>query len=224
MNIHYIDQSGFIFSYKGKTFAIDPWLQSPDHPHTLQSIPQCDYIFWTHDHFDHGKQDIIDIAKRDNAVCITTPQKADFLKEQWVQQVMGANIWGLFSVDNDLSVYLTPALHSCDIDIPVWFIIQIFDKTIYHMWDTWYFSDCSFLWKLFAIDVLCVPIGSMYTMWPREAVFASLDIKPQHIIPMHYNTFDAINQDPDSFVDQYHTAWWKATVHVMQPQQDIILI
>jgi len=36
-------------------------------------------------------------------------------------------------------------------------------------------------------------------MGPQEAAVAASLIKPKVVIPMHYNTFDAIRQDPKQF-------------------------
>ena len=41
-----------------------------------------------------------------------------------------------------------------------------------------------------------VPIGDKFTMGPFEAALASMWLNPKVVIPMHYNTFPPIEQDP----------------------------
>jgi L-ascorbate metabolism protein UlaG (beta-lactamase superfamily) len=44
-----------------------------------------------------------------------------------------------------------------------------------------------------------LPIGDNFTMGPNDAARAVEFIKPRVVIPMHYNTFDLIKQDPQDF-------------------------
>ena len=46
------------------------------------------------------------------------------------------------------------------------------------------------------IDVALLPIGDFYTMGPADALRAVKLIRPRLTVPMHYNTFQAITQDP----------------------------
>jgi L-ascorbate metabolism protein UlaG (beta-lactamase superfamily) len=73
------------------------------------------------------------------------------------------------------------------------------DATIYHAGDTALFSDMKLIGQLYKPDVALLPIGSLFTMGPQEAAVAVSLIKPKVVIPMHYNTFDAIRQDPKQF-------------------------
>lgn len=49
------------------------------------------------------------------------------------------------------------------------------------------------------IDVALLPIGDFYTMGPADALRAVKLIRPRLTVPMHYNTFQAITQDPEAF-------------------------
>jgi L-ascorbate metabolism protein UlaG (beta-lactamase superfamily) len=44
-----------------------------------------------------------------------------------------------------------------------------------------------------------MPIGDRYTMGFKEASIAAKWIEPEILIPMHYNTFPVIEQDPYKF-------------------------
>jgi L-ascorbate metabolism protein UlaG (beta-lactamase superfamily) len=44
-----------------------------------------------------------------------------------------------------------------------------------------------------------LPIGDRYTMGPEDAVRAVEMIEPKVVIPIHYNTWPPIAQDPQAF-------------------------
>ncbi len=44
-----------------------------------------------------------------------------------------------------------------------------------------------------------LPIGDLYTMGPKDALKAVRMIRPRHVVPIHYNTFPGIVQDPQEF-------------------------
>jgi L-ascorbate metabolism protein UlaG (beta-lactamase superfamily) len=49
------------------------------------------------------------------------------------------------------------------------------------------------------VDVALLPIGDNFTMGPEDAARAVDMIKPRVVIPMHYDTWPMIKQDPESF-------------------------
>lgn len=53
-----------------------------------------------------------------------------------------------------------------------------------------------------------IPIGDNYTMGPDDALRAVKMLQPKTVIPIHYNTFELLNQDA--------LAWGRRVV-VLQP-------
>ena len=53
--------------------------------------------------------------------------------------------------------------------------------------------------ELYQPDVAMLPIGGHYTMDIEQAVIASEWLETSTIIPMHYNTFEAIEVDTEEF-------------------------
>ena len=53
--------------------------------------------------------------------------------------------------------------------------------------------------RIYKPDIAIVPIGDKFTMVPFEGALAAMWLNPQIVIPMHYNTFPAIAQDPVVF-------------------------
>jgi len=52
------------------------------------------------------------------------------------------------------------------------------------------------------IDLAALPIGDNFTMGPDDALRAVKLIEPRVVIPIHYNTFDVIVQDPQAWAER----------------------
>ena len=51
------------------------------------------------------------------------------------------------------------------------------------------------------IDLAFIPIGDNFTMGPEDAAIAAQWLKPKIVVPIHYNTFPVIQQDPYKFIE-----------------------
>ena len=72
-------------------------------------------------------------------------------------------------------------------------------STIYHCGDTGLFSDMALIGELYRPEIAMVPIGDRFTMGPELASRAAELIKPSVAIPVHYDTWPPIEQDPSAF-------------------------
>ncbi len=156
----------------------------------------------------------MELGRRDDALLISGYEMMKVAHEQWCRTEQ-ASIWWLFRVDDDLEIALTPALHTSDTGIPVWFIFCIEGKTIYHMGDTAFMSEFGMIRDVYHPDVVMIPIGWRYTMWPREAAYALDILQPSIAIPMHYNTFPKIAQDPTDLAKYMKTT--TTQIMIMKP-------
>ena len=111
-------------------------------------------------------------------------------------------------VFDGVKIKLTPAWHGsgygeeCPLEYlgtPCGFLLNLDGKTIYHSGDTGLFGDMELIGRLNRIDLAMIPIGDNYTMDPGDALEAVKMLKPGLVIPMHYNTFPLIEQDPLKF-------------------------
>jgi len=105
---------------------------------------------------------------------------------------------------------MVPAWHSAGISqsdfghsggVPAGYIIDSGMK-VYHAGDTALFSDMKLIAELYRPDVFLVPIGDRFTMDPRTAAMAVEWVNPKVAIPMHYNTWPPIEQDPQIFAEE----------------------
>ena len=160
------------------------------------------FILVSHAHVDHTA-DVIPIAKRTGATVasnyeITTYSDGKGLKTQ------GMNHGG--GVDFPFGrATLTIAFHTSSFEDgtyggqPGGWVIETGGKTIYHAGDTALFGDMRLIGELWNIDLACLPIGDCFTMGPAHAVKAAEMLKAKAVLPIHYNTFPPIKQDPHAF-------------------------
>ena len=78
-------------------------------------------------------------------------------------------------------------------------IFEIEGKRIFHTGDTSLNAEMKVIKEAYKPDVVMLPIGGTYTMDVENAAIASEWIGANTVIPIHYNTFDAINADVEEF-------------------------
>ncbi|MFA6328787.1 MAG: MBL fold metallo-hydrolase [Candidatus Micrarchaeia archaeon] len=79
---------------------------------------------------------------------------------------------------------------------PVGFVVKGDGLAVYHAGDTYSFTDMARI----KCDVALVPIGGGAVMDPFAANSIVKEMRPKAAVPMHYNTYERINQDPNEFV------------------------
>jgi L-ascorbate metabolism protein UlaG (beta-lactamase superfamily) len=76
-------------------------------------------------------------------------------------------------------------------------------------------AEFEMIHEVYHPDIVMIPIGGRYTMGPREAAYALDILQAKIAIPMHYNTFDKIAQDPLDL--QKHMKSDKTQIQIMKP-------
>lgn len=81
--------------------------------------------------------------------------------------------------------------------------------------------DMQLIGEMHPIDLALLPIGDNFTMGIDDAVKAVSLLRPKTVVPMHYNTFDAITADPKIFVGKVNQVGVKA--QILKPGDQIQL-
>ncbi len=203
INITYLGHSGFLISDVNNpqhAVAIDPWLTgNPVAKHTLADI-NCSHVIISHGHADHFGDDTFAIANANNAAVVAAFEITEYCTAHGVANCEPMNPGGRIETPFGY-VALTKALHSSSYNgqymgMPCGIILNIANTTIYHAGDTDLFSDMKLIAEIYKPDIAILPIGDRYTMGPELASLAAEWLAPKFVIPMHYNTMPAIEQDP----------------------------
>lgn len=185
---------------------VDPFITgNPLAPLRADQI-EANFIFVSHGHGDHVG-DTVAIAKRTGATVVSNFEIHNWLSAQGVENGHPQHIGGGFDYPWGRAK-LTIAHHGSALPDgsyggnPCGFIFYVEGKKIYHACDTGLFYDMKLIGEE-GIDLAVLPIGDNFTMGPEDSLRAVKLIAPRRVLPIHYDTFDIIRQDP---------AAWKARV------------
>lgn len=206
MKLTFYGHACFLLQTEESTIIIDPYLSQNPQAQVSPEDVSAEWVLVTHGHSDH-LGDAVLIAEKNNATIITVTEVARYCGRQGVK-THPMYIGGKYDF-GDFTVKLTLALHGSSIGTdpveylgqPCGFLIFSGGKTIYYAGDTGLFGDMELIGRLHPIDVALLPIGDNFTMGPEDAVEAIRMLKPKHVVPMHYNTWDIVAQDPVKFKD-----------------------
>ena len=209
MKLRWLGHSAFeLISNNGLDIIVDPFIQAnPACPLKIGDV-HPDVVCITHGHADHFG-DVVEIARNNpNLVVISNYEISIYLQRKGVHAI-GIN-YGAFVRIEDVEIRMLEAKHSSTFDFeidteyagnPGSFLFTFDDDLkVFHAGDTGLFSDMKFvIGEIYKPDIALLPIGNIFTMDPKEAAIAASWINPEFVIPMHYNSFPSIAQDPEKF-------------------------
>ncbi|OQY22271.1 MAG: metal-dependent hydrolase [Anaerolineaceae bacterium 4572_32.1] len=208
----------------GATLLTDPFLTGNPLADVSADEVSADFILVSHAHGDH-LGDAVPIAKRTGATIVSNFEIATFCGNK------GANTHPLhIGGGHDFPfgrVKLTIAHHGSAFPdggyggSPAGFLLSIEGINIYHACDTGLFYDMKLIGEE-GIDLAILPIGDNFTMGPDDALKSVKLINPKIVVPIHYNTFEVIKQDPQVFAAMV-AAETSAQCKVLKPGQSLSL-
>ncbi len=222
MQLFYEGHACFRIISQGIEILIDPFISG----NSLIAKDKRDYqpqlILLTHGHGDH-LGDALDIAR--NCRC-TLAAQVDLLAALDTVDIdsIGFNLGGAYHYQH-LAITMVQAFHGSTVTGPngplygglaCGYIIDDGEFRIYHAGDTALFGDMEKVISRYQLDCALLPIGDFYTMGPDDAVTAAKWLQAELVIPMHYNTFANIRQDPYLFKEKLE-AKTKSKCLVLQP-------
>lgn len=204
----------------GTTILIDPFINGNGQTDLKVENEKPDVILLTHGHNDHVG-DTVQLAKAHDSLVVAPNELADYLGWQGCK-VHNMHIGGARQFEFG-KVKFTQAFHGSSYvtenneiiytGMPAGILFTAEGKTIYHAGDTALFGDMELIGKRHPIDIAFLPIGDNFTMGPEDAAYAVSLLKPKIVVPVHYNTFPPIEQNPADFANLVEDA----QVQVLQP-------
>lgn len=177
----------------GKIIYVDPL-------DIRQESHDADYIFITHDHYDHfSLEDINKVLKQETQFVV--PLKMDIRVRK--NTPVGRNLAVAAGQSYETEDFTFETVPAYNLIKPfhkksagwVGYILNIDDTRIYIAGDT----DATREAKNVKCDIAMVPIGGTYTMNHKEAAALINKIKPKYVIPTHYGSLVGDKLDGERF-------------------------
>ena len=176
-----------------KNIYFDPYL-------IKEEIHDADYIFITHEHYDHFDIESINKISNDNTIIILP----DSMAIKVIAKLNRNNVRGVKPNEdyniNGLEFSTIPSyntnkeFHKKEYNW-VGYLVNIDNKIIYVAGDT----DITTENKNVKCDIAFLPIGGTYTMNYQEAAELTNIISPSIVIPIHYHTIVGSRDDANKF-------------------------
>lgn len=183
-------QSSIRLTDQETVIYLDPYLID-------EEVNDADYIFITHDHYDHLSIEDINKVIKESTIIIISESCSKSL-EEFNNQIVKVKPNNKYLVGNlnfqTVASYNTNKLYHPEKNEWVGYLIDFNNKRYFITGDT----DINKENKQIKCDVLLLPVGGVYTMDYKEASTLTNLIKPKLAIPTHYQTvvgtkIDAIN-------------------------------
>lgn len=202
-----------------RTVLIDPFLTgNPKASCRAEDITHADVVIVSHDHNDH-LGDSFAICRRTGATLVALHEIAQAAGENNVK-VEGMGIGGTVTVAG-VEISLVPAFHSAGLGGTAAGVIVAMDgKTVYHAGDTGLSMEMSLIGEMYRPDIAFLPIDGRFTMTPRLAAKAVELLGVSRVVPIHYDTFAAIQSSPREFKERVGT---RSDVIILPPGGSIEL-
>ncbi|WP_019415968.1 metal-dependent hydrolase [Paenisporosarcina sp. TG20] len=208
------------------TILIDPFITGNDLTDLIVKEERPDVILLTHGHNDHVG-DTVALAKANDSLVVAPNELATYLSWQGVRthamHIGGSKEFEFGKVKLTQafhgSAYITEDKEIIYTGMPAGILFTAEDKTIYHAGDTSLFGDMKLIGERHSIDLAFLPIGDNFTMGIEDAAYAVELLKPRAVVPIHFNTFPPIKQNPQNFKELVKDV----TVHVLSSGEGIEL-
>lgn len=203
MQIQSFGHSAFLLETAQHRVLIDPFLEGPTSPVTLEEALKWDIsaVLVSHAHGDHWGN-ALDFGRKGVPI-VAAFEIAEYASKHGAENAISAGIGGTVRFEWG-SVTLTPAFHSSSFEdgtyggMPCGLIVEMGGVTVYHAGDTCAFSDMALIGER-GLDAALLPIGGHFTMGPAEAARCLDWLKPRVAVPMHYGTFPLLTGNPQEF-------------------------
>ncbi|AIM37525.1 beta-lactamase [Sphingobacterium sp. ML3W] len=210
--------SSYFIQIEGKRILVDPVFSGSVSPipgtnksfkgtdsYTVDDLPEIDYLFITHDHYDHlDYETIIQLKGKTNKVICGLGVGAHL--EYWgylPESIIEGDWHERIPLDDGFIVHTTPARHfsgrSLQSSKTLWmsYVLQTPTIKIFIGGDSGYDSHYAAIGEKFGpIDLAIMDNGQYDKTWryihhlPEDVLQAAQDLKAKRLLPVHHSKFD----------------------------------
>jgi len=189
VTFHALVHASIRIQYDGKEIMIDPVTKLGDKTIDYVTMPKADYIFITHEHFDHFDKVAIAQLSDTKTQLITNQRCAEMLGKGMVMSNGDSS-----QITVDIKVEAVPAYNTTEGHQQFHpkgrdngYILTIDGLRIYIAGDT---EDIPEMSEIKDIDIAFLPCNQPYTMTVDQLVRAAKIIRPKVLFPYHYSNTD----------------------------------
>ena len=197
----------------GYTLYLDPWSEVLGD----RDPSDADVVFVTHDDVDHYDPDAIKRVATSETT-IVAYERIDTSNLEGAEAVWALSEGEDLTVDG-IAVHAVPAYNRADgehVDDDgnpfhahhevIGLLLSIEGTMVYFPSDTDVLTEHEALAAEIDVDVFLPPIGGHYTMDRHEAAAFAERLAPELVLPVHYDTFEAIETDAEAFKQDVETS------------------
>jgi L-ascorbate metabolism protein UlaG (beta-lactamase superfamily) len=208
MNLTFLGHSCFLLETSNSKILFDPFISGNElAKHIDIDTIEADFIVQSHGHLDHIA-DLVAIAKRTNAVVISSWELTEWAKKQGIEKVHPMNIGGSWNFSFG-KLKMVFAAHSNSLPdgsyggTAAGFILELDGKRIYYAGDTALTQDMKLIGEYSRPDLAILPIGNNFTMDIDDAILASDFVQCKEIVGMHFDTFGYIKINHEEAIRKF---------------------
>ncbi len=203
MFIRFLGHSSFLLEFNETNVLIDPCIHCESFgqyerlipsPISLSDLPKIELVLVTHEHEDHFDKKAIEFITQRDGCCVVAHDSV--LSELGIparcKRAVSANC-ELHVRGVHISVEIA---HHPQAFYPMAYVVTGDNVSIYHAGDSDLLEEFQ---PDFKAHVALLPIGGNSTMDVVDAVKCTKVLKPEVVIPMHYNTFQICQASPEEF-------------------------
>jgi L-ascorbate metabolism protein UlaG (beta-lactamase superfamily) len=208
MNLTFLGHSCFLLETSNSKILFDPFISGNELAKQIDiNTIEADFIVQSHGHLDHIA-DLVSIAKRTNAVVISSWELTEWAKKQGIEKVHPMNIGGSWNFTFG-KLKMVFAAHSNSLPdgtyggVAAGYLLEVDGKRIYYAGDTALTQDMKLIGEYWRPELAILPIGDNFTMDVDDAILASDFIQCKEIVGMHFDTFGYIKINHEEAIRKF---------------------
>jgi len=201
-----------------------------EHTYTISQLPEIDYVFVSHDHYDH--LDMSTVKSLSDSIFLVPLGVDEHLKAWGISsnQIMSFDWYDEANMSEEFQVALTPSQHfsgrGLDRDNSLWgsWVVQIENHTIFFSGDSGYSDEFLEINNRYGpFDIAICEAGQYNEAWdeihmyPEQSVQAAIDLNATTMLPIHNTKYILALHEWDDPLERVYLEGKRTGQHVSTP-------